>query len=187
MVTARRPGDPRREPAPHPRARRHLADRRRLPAPTWSGRRARRVDVGGGARFSARLEPLADPRVAATSSPRSARSPARRSGSPRSASLPSAPKRCRSSGCGAPPSCSSAAPAHPLVQPVRSPARLAGDHPPSRGGRLVLLPALLHGPAARGRHAQARARGTSRIHARARHLPVVPLRGSPARRRRSAG
>ena len=37
---------------------------------------------------------------------------------------------------------------HPLVQPVRSAARLAGHHAASRGGRLVVLPAFLHGPAA---------------------------------------
>ena len=52
--------------------------------------------------------------------------------------------------------------AHPLVQPVRPAAGLAGDDP-SQGGRgLVLLSAFLHGPAARGRHAEARRRAVSR-------------------------
>ena len=37
------------------------------------------------------------------------------------------------------------------------PARLAGHHAPPRGGRLLVLPPLLHGAAARRRHAQARA------------------------------
>ena len=49
-----------------------------------------------------------------------------------------------------------------LVQPVRSAARLAGDDAAPRSGRLVVLPALLHGTAARGRHAEAGARGISR-------------------------
>ena len=39
----------------------------------------------------------------------------------------------------------------------RPAARLAGDDAPPRGRGLVVLPALLHGPAARGRHAEARA------------------------------
>ena len=69
--------------------------------------------------------------------------------------------------------------AHPLVQPLRPAAGLAGDHAPPRGRGLVLLPALLHGPAARGRLAQAGARALRRLHARARHLPVVPFRGPP--------
>ena len=45
--------------------------------------------------------------------------------------------------------------AHPLVQPLRPAARLAGDDAPPRGRGLVLLPAFLHGAAARGRHAEA--------------------------------
>ena len=53
------------------------------------------------------------------------------------------------------------APAHPLVQPLRPAAGLAGDHPAPRGRGLVLLPAFLHGPAARGRHAEAARWSTS--------------------------
>ena len=53
--------------------------------------------------------------------------------------------------------------AHPLVQPLRPAARLGGDDAPPRGGGLVLLPPLLHGPAARGRHAEAGARGLRAI------------------------
>ena len=53
----------------------------------------------------------------------------------------------------------------------------------TRGGGLVLLPPFLHGPAARGRHAEARRATFPRVHAGARHLPVVPFRGPPARRR----
>ena len=41
------------------------------------------------------------------------------------------------------------------------PRDLGGDDPPPRGGRLVLLPPLPHGPAARGRHAEAGARSIS--------------------------
>jgi hypothetical protein len=73
---------------------------------------------------------------------------------------------------------------HPLVQPLRPAARLAGDDASPRGGRLVVLPALLHGPAARGRHAEAGAALFRPVRARAGHLPVVPLRGPPAGRRR---
>ena len=51
--------------------------------------------------------------------------------------------------------------AHPLVQPLRPAARLGGDDPPQGGGGLVLLPAFPHGPAARGRHAEARRRDAS--------------------------
>ena len=40
------------------------------------------------------------------------------------------------------------------------------------------LPPLLHGPAARGRLAQARAQAVHRLHARDGHLPVVSFRGS---------
>ena len=52
--------------------------------------------------------------------------------------------------------------AHPLVQPVRSAAGLAGDDAAQGGRGLVLLPPFLHGPAARGRHAEARRQPVSR-------------------------
>ena len=55
---------------------------------------------------------------------------------------------------------------HPLVQSVRSAARLARHHPSPRSGRFVLLPAFLHGPAAGGWHAQAGAATLSRLYAR---------------------
>ncbi len=38
---------------------------------------------------------------------------------------------------------------HPLVQPLRSSADLAGNHAPPRGRRLLLLSALLYGPGSR--------------------------------------
>src|SRR5690606_1813800 len=56
---------------------------------------------------------------------------------------------------------------------------------PPRGRGLVLLPPFLHGPPARGRFAQARARALRRLRARARHLPVVPFRGPPPGRCRA--
>ena len=55
------------------------------------------------------------------------------------------------------------------------------DLPQAWGGRLLLLPALLHGAAARGRLAEAVARGIRPAHARPRSLPMVPLRGPAAR------
>ena len=48
-----------------------------------------------------------------------------------------------------------------LVQPLRPAAGLGGDDAAQGGRGLVLLPALPHGPAARGRHAQAGARRLS--------------------------
>ena len=77
--------------------------------------------------------------------------------------------------------------AHPLVQPVRPAAGVAGDDAAPRGGGVVVLPALLHGADARGRVAEARAAAVLAIHAGAGNLPVVPLRGPPARRPRCAG
>src|SRR5204863_9894730 len=44
---------------------------------------------------------------------------------------------------------------HPLVQPVRPAACLASNDAASRGGRLVVLPPLLYGTAARGRFPEA--------------------------------
>ncbi len=148
--------------APAARARRHLADR-----PRASSRNMQRQGVldarrrGRRARLPARLEPLARsdewPEQAARRSQAVDRTAG--VGLARSASPPSAPKRCRSSGSRARAELlHRARRPHPLVQPVRPAARLAGHHPPPRGRGLVLLPALLHGPAARGRHAQARAR-----------------------------
>ena len=63
------------------------------------------------------------------------------------------------------------------------PQDLGGDDAPQGGRGLLLLPPLPHGPAARGRHAEAGARGVRRPRARHGPLPVVPLRGPPARRR----
>src|SRR5205814_1399138 len=74
--------------------------------------------------------------------------------------------------------------AHPLVQPVRSAAGLARDDPPQGGGGILLLPAFLHGARAGKRHAETGGSLFRRLHAGARHLPVVPFRGPAARRRR---
>ena len=64
------------------------------------------------------------------------------------------------------------------------PRGLAGDDAPPRGGGLVVLPALLHGPAATRTAAEARARAHFReFTPEIGHLPVVPFRGPPARRR----
>jgi hypothetical protein len=73
--------------------------------------------------------------------------------------------------------------AHPLVQPLRFAARVAGHHAPPRGGGLVVLPALPHGPAARGRLAQARARAVRRAYAcfTPEVLGVAPHHTSPPR------
>src|SRR5690606_26362262 len=54
-----------------------------------------------------------------------------------------------------------------------------------RGRGIVVLSPLLHGPAARGRHAEAGDAALLGIHARARHLPVVSLRRSSPRRGRA--
>ena len=45
---------------------------------------------------------------------------------------------------------------HPLVFALRPAARMGGHHPAQGGRGLVLLPALRHGPAPPGRHAEAR-------------------------------
>ena len=110
------------------------------------------------ARLPARLEPLADRRVAgqARRDPRGHR-PAGLGDRGRRLHA-SAPRRCRSSACSAPPSCCvGRAPRIHWYSLYDLPQRLAGDDAPPRGRGLVLLPPLLHGPAARGRHAQARA------------------------------
>ena len=52
--------------------------------------------------------------------------------------------------------------ADPLVQPLRSAAGLAGDHPPQGGGGLVLLSAFLDGAAVRGRGPETGSPGASR-------------------------
>src|SRR4051794_12965459 len=57
---------------------------------------------------------------------------------------------------------------------------MAGDDAPSRSRGIVILPALLHGTRARGRHTQTRARTVRPAYARARYLPVVSFRGSAA-------
>ena len=109
--------------------------------------RARASGRGGGARLSARLEPLDDRRVAGQ-----ARGDRERH---RPAGLGLGGRRLdlrRRGGAGVRAAAHRRAAdrplaAHPLVQPVRPAARLAGDHAPSRGRGLVLLPALLHGPA----------------------------------------
>ena len=67
------------------------------------------------------------------------------------------------------------------------PQDLGGHHAPQGGGGLVLLPALPHGAAARGRHAEAGAGGLCRLCRRDGPLPVVPFRGPPARRGGRAG
>ena len=51
--------------------------------------------------------------------------------------------------------------AHPLVQPLRPARRMARDDAAQRGGGLVLLPSLPHGPARRARHGRSAPRGTS--------------------------
>ena len=74
--------------------------------------------------------------------------------------------------------------ARALVQPLRPARHLDRHHAPQgiRGQRL--LPPLLHGAGARGRHSEARRLGLSPGHG---HLPVVPLRGPPARGRAWTG
>src|SRR5919106_6237916 len=52
----------------------------------------------------------------------------------------------------------------PLVQPLRPAARLAGDDAAPGGGGVVLLPAFLYGPAARGRLAEDRGEEVRSIH-----------------------
>ena len=177
------PGDRGREPAAGQGAGRHLADRSAVHPEHGRQGRAGRGRRRRGPRLPARLEPLADPRVAgqAQGDP----------GRHRPAGLGLGGRHLdlrRRGGAGVRPEAHGRAADRPraddpLVQPLRPAARLARHHPPPRGRGLVLLPPLLHGPAARGRLAQAGAAALRRVRARARHLPVVPLRGSPARRR----
>ena len=174
-------------PALTQRAGRHLADRprfmRRLrdTACSTPGR-------GGGARLSARLEPLADRRMAgAHRRDRGGDAPAgvghrgrrldlRRRGSAgvRPAAHGRAADRPRA--------------AHPLVLPVRPAARpgrrpRATARPRARATTATSTWACCARTARRSWPAPLFADYTPR----ARHLPVVPLRGPPARRRRAAG
>ena len=140
------------------------------------------------ARLPARLEPLADPRMAG----QARRDPRRHGhadlGHARSASPPSAPRRCRCSGLQA--------------------HRRTADRPAPRIHWYSLYDLPRAWPATT-RHREAEgssyyrhfymgllredgtpklgAEAVPRVHARAGHLPVVPLRGSPARRRRAPG
>src|SRR5215207_2340743 len=59
---------------------------------------------------------------------------------------------------------------------------MAGDNPAPRGGRLLVLPPLLHGPSDRGRLSEARASRIRPPHSGAWYLPVVSLRGPSPRR-----
>ncbi|CAA9222583.1 MAG: Xylan 1,4-beta-xylosidase, partial [uncultured Acetobacteraceae bacterium] len=180
----RRAGDPRGGPAPAARARRHVAHRPALhPAPDRP-RRAGPRGRGGGPRLPARLEPVADRRVA-----RENRRDPRRDGQARlgvgggrfhlrrrgGAALGPEAHRRAADGPRA---------AHPLVQPLRPAAHLGSDDAPPGGRGLLVLPPLCHGAAAGRRHAEAGGRGVRAPHARARPVPVVPLRGPPAGRRR---
>src|SRR5947209_17353020 len=72
--------------------------------------------------------------------------------------------------------------ARALVLAVRPSESVARDDAPSRGGGVVVLPALLHGPSARGRDAEAGAAALVGVHAGGRDLSVDALRGSAARR-----
>ena len=158
-----RDGDPRRAARSRTRTRRSpgcsAASRRsiRSSCATWPGSGV--LDAGRrgrGARLPARLEPLADRRVAGE-----ARGDRR---GHRPAGLGHRGRRLhvrRRGGAGVRPRAHRRAAdgpraAHPLVQPLRPAAGVARDHPPPGGRGLVLLPALLHGPAARGRHARSR-------------------------------
>ena len=62
------------------------------------------------------------------------------------------------------------------------PQHLGGDDAAPRGRGLVLLPPLPHGPAARGRHAEAVPRSLCALCGGDGALPVVPLPRPPARR-----
>src|ERR1043166_6192084 len=73
---------------------------------------------------------------------------------------------------------------NPLVQPLRSPARMACHDPSSRGGGLLLLPAFLYGTLAGRWHAEAFRRRFCELRTGTGNLPMVPLcRSSPRRRR----
>src|SRR4051794_27305140 len=179
----RGPGDPRRQPGRPARARRHFAHRPDLHPEHAVAGCARPRGRRGRPRLPARLEPVANPRVAGQ-----ARRDPRRHGQARlghggrrldfrgrgGAGLGLAAYRRASDRQDAP---------HPLVQPLRPAPRLGGHHPPSGGRGLVLLPALPHGALARGRLAEAGGRNIRRLHAGNGPVPMVPLRGPPARRR----
>ena len=150
----------RREPGPAAGARRHVADRPRLHPP--AGRRKGvldEIDVVAVHGFPldwnlwqidewpAKVAEIARGHRPAGLGVRGRRLDLRRGGG---AGLGAAAHRRAAGRPGA---------AHPLVQPLRPAAGLGGDDAPPRGRGLVLLPPLPHGPAARGRHAQAAAGG----------------------------
>ena len=182
----RRAGDPGREPDAAARARRHVADRSRPSSATWrSKRRARPCRRRRRARLPARLEPLADPRMAgeARRDPRRHR-PAdlghrgrrldlrRRGGAglgPEAHGRASRSARRRASTGTASTTCR--APGR------RRPATARPRAPPITG---ISTWACCARTARRSRAAE----DFAKLHAGAGHLPVVPLRGPPARRRR---
>ena len=167
MVAARRRRRSRAEqPGATARARRHLADRSRLPAAHERARRARRRwtssrctafrSTGTTGRSTSGRDKLDEIRAVtdARLGVRGRRLDVRRRGGAgvRAAAHRGAARRPRATA-------STGTACYDLPQGV------AGDDAASRGGGLVLLPPLLHGPAARGRHAQARARRSSRRYA----------------------
>ena len=178
----RRPGDRGREPRPHARARRDVADRSALHPPADRQGVLDAVDVVAVHGFPLdwnlwqidewpdKLDEIRTVTRQAGLGDRGRRLVVRRRGGAglgREAHRRAA-RRARA--------------AHPLVQPLRPAQDLGGHHAPQGGGGLVLLPAFPHGPAARGRHAQAGAGGLRRLRGRHGPVPVVPFRGPPARR-----
>ncbi|CAA9540984.1 MAG: GH39, partial [uncultured Thermomicrobiales bacterium] len=178
---SRRARRARRRARGHAGAGRDVADRPELPPADGRARRARRGGRRRGARLPARLEPLAARPVA--------RQGRRDRGGDVEAGVGHGGRRLdvrgrRGAGLRAP-AHHRAAPrpgaARLLVQPAR-PAAGVGRDDAAQGERgELVLPALLHGAGASGRHPQACGR---RLRPGVGHLPVVPLRGPALRDRR---
>jgi hypothetical protein len=108
-------------------------------------------------RLPARLEPLADPRMAGQAGRDPGGDRRCRSGCRRSASRRSAPRKCRRSARADGRAAHRAVPSASTGTASTTCRGLAGDDPAPRSGGVLLLPAFLHGAPARGRLAQARA------------------------------
>ena len=186
-----RHGDLRRRGDPRPRRRAcracSAASRRSIPASSrnMAGQgRARRTSTSSPCTASRSTGTCGRSTNGRQSSTRSAPSPTCRSGCRRSASRPSAPRRCRSSGfertaellIGRAPRIHWYS-LYDLPRPGRR--RRATARPRARPITGISTWACCARTARRSRAAEPFAR----LHAGAGHLPVVPLRGSPARRR----